>query len=140
MTPEQLMEMVKDHPPGDLIDKYIKARDAKKEVERLAKLEAAKFQDFMDAVEIELMRKLDESKTDNLSVRGVGVAYRKFKTQHQISNWDLTIAQIQREQMWHMLTHNVRKEAVEEYMAAHDGKTPDGVEWRVEQTVEIRRK
>ncbi len=138
MDAEQLAKLVADKPAGELIEQYIKARDAKKELERVAKLETAKYQEFMDAIEIELMKQLDKSGTDNLAVRGVGTAFRKLSTKCSVESWDDAFRFIQQNNMWHMLVHNVRKEAVEEYMRETSEPVP-GVGWRVEEGVEIRR-
>jgi hypothetical protein len=67
-----------------------------------------------------------------------GTAYRQLKEHYRVSNWDKTLAVIQREGLWHALYKQVSKTAMREYHQ-QTGEIMDGIEYSADVEFVVRK-
>lgn len=121
----------------ELVEQYIKMRDAKDKAK-------AKFTEKMAPLE-EAMTKIEALLLQQFAALGVssvttphGTAFKSTRTSATVADWDLCLDFVKSKELWQLLERRVSKQAVEEYKQEHSD-LPPGVNWRAETTVNVRR-
>ncbi len=118
---------------ADLIAQFIKLRDTIATEQAAFDEKMKPYKAGMDAIEQAITAQLlaldnDEGKR-NISIPGVGVAFRQQWTSAKVvdgdSFFDFVIDNNERQ----LLTMHVAKDAVKEYMETHNGTLPPGIDW-----------
>ena len=122
---------------NELVDKYVKLRDAKAAKKKEYDTELAKYDTAMEKIEAILLKHFEETGADSVKTEQ-GTAYRSSRTSATVADWDSFLGHVRHHDAWEMLEHRVNKKAVEEYKAANED-LPPGVNWKEEVVVNIRR-
>lgn len=120
-----------------LVETYIKLRDAKKSIDDAAKAKTAKLVALMDQIEAQLLADFDASGVESLRT-GAGTAYKSLRTSATVADWPAAFGFIQANGLWDMLERRVSKEAVETYRQ-ENGALPPGVNYNAAYVINIRR-
>jgi len=124
---------------GDLIERYIKIRDAKKEVEERHKEELQPYKDQLEKIEAYFLNHFNEENVDSVAINGVGTAFKQVRTSAKVNCWDTLIKFILENDHLEMLEKRVSKGAVEAYRDEFKD-LPPGIDWAEVAVVNIRRK
>jgi len=120
-----------------MIERYVKLRDKKKEIEARHKDELAPFNDALKRLEGFMLEALNQSGLDSMK-SAHGTAFKSTRTSATVKDWPLTLAFIREHQAWDLLEARVAKTVAYQIMA--DTKAPiPGVETSAELTVNVRR-
>jgi len=121
----------------DVVERYIKLRDAKDKLRAHQKAEMAKLDTVMDQLEVMLLAELNDKGLEAAKTSH-GTVYKSVKTQAGVADWDALLSYIQANGLWTMLERRVSKDAVVQFREANND-LPPGVNWREEVSVNIRR-
>jgi len=123
----------------DVIAGYLKLRREKEAIEARAKAELAEVKEKMEVLENYILRVLNESGADSIKVSGLGTAYLSLKSYASVADRVALRAFIEETGEIDLLNMAVNKTALQEYMAANDGRVPPGVNYKTEREVVIRK-
>lgn len=121
----------------ELVEKYIRLRDAKAQLKAEYTQKAAKLDDILDRIEAVLLQQFSEFGMESVRTKA-GTAYKSTRVSATVADWDSVLAFIKKNDLWQMLEHRVSKQAVEQFKEVN-GDLPPGVNWREEVVVNIRR-
>jgi hypothetical protein len=121
---------------NDVVSKYMRLRDAKKQLAERQSQEMARLTDPMRKLEAALLDHLNQLHAESVRTNN-GTVYKTTRTSAKVVDWEPCLAFILEHQLTHMLERRVSKTAVEEYLAAH-GELPPGVSISSELSVNIR--
>lgn len=121
----------------ELIEKYIKLRDAQAQVKEAAKAKLAKIEAVMDKIEGYILEEFNAQGIESARTEA-GTAYKTLRTSATVADWPATLSYIQEHNLWDMLERRVSKTAVEAFRDEHKD-LPPGINWREEVLVNIRR-
>jgi len=121
----------------ELIQKYLKLREAKQEKEAEHKAELKPITNAMTKIEQMLLSEFSETGQESAKT-AFGTAYVSTRTSAKVANRDEFLEFVTREGAWSFLESRVNKTAVDEYMAEHE-ELPPGVDVTRSMTVNIRR-
>jgi putative component of toxin-antitoxin plasmid stabilization module len=121
----------------DLVEKYIKLRDAKDKLRQKHKAEVAQIDNLLERIEASLLADFKKEGIESVRTE-CGTAYRTTRTSAGVADWDAVLSYIQANGLWSMLERRVSKEAVAQFREEHD-ELPPGVNWREEVVVNVRR-
>lgn len=125
--------------PDHIVRVYIAKRDDKEEVLRLAKLQNESTDAWLCAAEATLKRFLNEQKLTS-SATEFGRFYKKSRNSVTVGDKESFLGWIkQDEARWVFLDVKANKTAAVEYKDANGGALPDGLNYREEEVVEVRR-
>jgi len=118
---------------ADLIAQFIKLRDTMAAEQAGFDKHMQPYKDGMTAIEQAITAALlaldnDEGKR-NISIPGVGVAFRQQWTSATVADGDTFFDFVIDNNERQLLTLHVAKDAVKEYMETHNGTLPPGVDW-----------
>lgn len=120
-----------------VVEKYIKLRDMKAEIQAEAKAKLAKLEDHMTRMEAALLAAFDENGMESVRTKA-GTAYKSLRTSATVADWDTVLGFVRDQELWSMLERRVSKDAVLQFREAHND-LPPGVNWREEIVVNVRR-
>lgn len=112
----------------EVISAHIKLRDFIDETEKAQAAEVAPLKAKLKVMEDWLLAKLDADGLQNISVKGVGVAFKKKASSVTVGDWDATLTWIKQNEAWDYLPRSVVKTAVEAYIKQHQ-EPPPGVNY-----------
>ncbi len=121
-----------------IIKKYVELRDAIDAVNNEAKKKVATLTEAQDVLSSVLMKLAKEQGVSSFKTDS-GTAFVQTKTYAGIANWNQTIEYIKANDAYNLLNKAVNKTAVKEYIDKHE-IPPPGVNWTVEQEIQVRRK
>lgn len=121
----------------ELVEKYIKLRDAKSKAVKQFKDKMAKVDSVLTRIEGDILKQFNASGLESARTKS-GTAYKSTRVSATVADWDSTLDFIRENEMWNMLEHRVSKDAVQQYREVHDD-LPPGVNWREEVVVNVRR-
>lgn len=124
---------------GALIERYIKIRDAKKEIEERHKEELAPYKEQLEKIEAYFLNHFNEEEVDSVAIKGVGTAFKQVRTGARVADWDAVLKFILEGDHIEMLEKRVSKAAVEAYRDEFKD-LPPGIDWTEVAVVNIRRK
>lgn len=120
-----------------VIGKYVELRDLKAQMKAEFDEKVAPVQTALDTVERVLLAHMQANGSTGVKTKA-GTAYVKETTSVTVADWDSFFEFVRSNNAWVMLNKAANKTAVQEY-AADRGDLPPGLNFRVEQTVGIRR-
>jgi hypothetical protein len=124
-------------PVDQMVENYIRLRDAKAEFGKKYDEKIAPIDAEMKRIEAELLRQFQQLGIDSAGSQS-GTAYKSTRTSCSVKDWPATLGYIQQHGLWHMLERRVSKTAVEEFVTAN-GDLPPGLDMRTEVTINVRR-
>lgn len=92
------------------------------------KAELAPINEELEMCELFIKNHMNETNTQSLNITGAGMAYFTTKSKCSVGDFDATLAAIREQNLWHLLTKAVSKEAVKDYIKEH-GVPPAGVDY-----------
>lgn len=95
-----------------LVSGYISLRDAIEADETEFKAKVKPKKEMLEKIEQEFKKHFDATGTDNLTVKGVGTAFKKIVTSVTVGDWDEVWEYIQKNEAWDVLEHRANKTAV----------------------------
>lgn len=122
----------------DLVEKYIKLRDAKAKAKGRYEDQVAELTAVMDRIEAAILAEFTKAGIDSCST-GEGTAYRSVKTSASVADWDATLNFIRANDLWHMLERRVSKDAVVQWKNENND-LPPGLNWNEIVSINVRRK
>lgn len=121
----------------DLVDRYVKLRDKKAQIEAEHKTQLAPINGMLDKIEGVLLQKFQEVGVDSMKTEA-GTAYIATKTSVSVADWDAYFEFIKQNDAWHMLNRSANKTAVEDFRSAND-ELPPGINYSAVHTLNVRR-
>jgi hypothetical protein len=120
------------------IDRYIKIRDKKKEMQDRHKAELAPINTALDALEQGFLNHLNGTNSDNAVAKGIGTAYRTVRHSATIEDGATFRRHVIGAEAWHLADWKANANAVHEAMVETKAPVP-GVKFSSEAVVNIRR-
>lgn len=121
----------------DVVDRYVKLRDKKAEMDAAHKLALEPINAAMDRCETYLLATLKGMGVESVRT-SAGTAFTKTAVSVTVANWPALLDFIKTKNMWSMLKRDVTKSVVQEYREEHND-LPPGVSWSEARVVNIRR-
>lgn len=121
----------------EVIKAYIKLRDDLDALKREQKEQTKPLYAKLQTLEAWLQHQLNMQGLKNFKGAS-GVAFIKRDTSATVRDWKATLAWIKETGLWEILEKRVSKSVVEDYIEA-SGEVPPGVEYKVEEVVQVRR-
>ena len=121
-----------------MLGAYMKIRDARGELKRTFEEKDGELKRKHALIEAGLMKMMQESGSENLTVRGIGMAYLTTKTFTKGKDWDALWKYIEESGNLDLLQRRLSSRAVQEYMDANEGELPPGVDVSQERAVVVR--
>jgi len=134
-----MSEQLKAAPDGVLIEAYLKMRKLRDEAKRAFVVAQKPTLDGMQAIENEMLRRLNESETDSKS-SDKGTAYVTSKKSATLMDREAFFNYVHSNDAWDLADLRANCAAVEKFGEANDGELPPGVKFNVEKAVNIRKK
>jgi hypothetical protein len=122
---------------NEMVEGYIKLRDAKAKIEADAKTKIAPLQALMDEVEGKILQRFQETGIESART-AAGTAYVTTRASVTVADRDTFLKFVCDNEAWDMLENRCKKEAVVQYKTANDD-LPPGLNWSEERKVGIRR-
>lgn len=122
---------------AELIEKYLKIRDAKDAKVKEHKDELARYNNALTKIEQLLLKEFNETGQDSAKTP-FGTAYRTIRTSAKVADRDSFFDFVRETEGWDFLESRANKSAVEAYMEEHD-ELPPGVDVSRTTTINIRR-
>jgi len=121
----------------DMIGKYVRLRDQKRQVEEKHKEELKRYNDVLSGIEAWLMEQMNRLGLDNMKTPH-GTAFKSVRRSATVYEWAVTLPWIIANQAWHLLEARVSKTAA--FDTVNETKEPiPGVELNTEVCLNIRR-
>lgn len=121
----------------DMIGRYVRLRDKKKELNAEHAKNIAKYDQAMDTLEAWLLEHMQQTKLRTL--RGDhGTAYQSKRTSATVSNWQEFLTYVIEHDAWDLLEHRVAKLAAEALVEETKQPIP-GVDMTSEVCVNVRK-
>ena len=124
------------HNIDDLVGKYLKLRELKKQKEEAYKQDVAPVSEMMDKLEMLFLQRMNEAGLESLPTKH-GTPYKTKRTSVTVADWESSLPFIRTNELWHLLERRVSKTAVQQYVEEH-GDLPPGLNWREEIVVNVR--
>lgn len=122
----------------DLVEKYIKLRDAKAKAKGKYEDSISELTAIMDRIEALILDEFTKSGVESCST-AEGTAYRTVKTSASVADWDATLNFIRAGEHWEMLERRVSKDAVVRWKEENND-LPPGLNWNEIVAINVRRK
>jgi hypothetical protein len=120
-----------------LVERYIKLRDAKAEIARVAKEKAARIDTVQKRIEAALLAQFNQLGLDNVKT-AAGTAYKSTRTSATVADRDAMLEWVIANENWNFIESRVNKTAVEEFRNEHND-LPPGINWSEEIVINVRR-
>ena len=120
-----------------LVDKYIRIRDKKAEVQKVQKAELARFDEALHAIERIFLTHMQENNVNSLNTDH-GTAYKKVQTSCTIADRDAFLSFIREGDNWAFADLRANAPAVKAYLDANE-TLPPGVNFTSRLTVNVQR-
>lgn len=122
----------------ELIRAFLDTRDKKEALEKSHKEQLAPYRDTLNKIGALLQSRLLADGLQNLSVKGVGVAFLSETASAKVEEWELTLDWIKQHNAWDLLEARVNKSAFVDYHA--QGHNVPGVSLTKELAIRVNRK
>jgi hypothetical protein len=93
----------------------------------------------MDTIEVGFLKMMNDTGTDQLKVKGVGMCYLSQRVLPICKDWSALWTHVQESGNFDLLQKRLASGGVADYMETHDGNTPPGVTTTIERGVSVRR-
>jgi hypothetical protein len=129
--------------PGETIkDVMLRRKQLNDEIadcDAIVKATLAPLQAELKEVEAKVHKYLLDNGLQNIKLDGIGMAFFGSWTRASVKDVDALFPWLVANDMMHMLTKAISKEAVKDYMDANNGTLPPGVEWSAGRQVNFRK-
>lgn len=109
------------------------------ELSKAFKAKDAELKKSLDLIEVAFLKMMNETGSDQLKVKGVGVCTRSQRVWPNCKDWRALYEHVLENGNFDLLQKRLSSTAVKEYMESHDGDTPPGVITTIERGVSVRR-
>lgn len=149
--PEVSVEELQAAADGDLLQAFIALRDRKDANTQVNEKKAAAFEKGLDAISAILIARQQERKIDQISVKGVGTAFRSVRLKVSCGDWtkfhgwlvDQIVERVNANQstddLFAFFQRRLTVDTVKQYMKDHEGSVPPAVNALQEYTLNVRR-
>ena len=120
-----------------LVDKYIRIRDKKAEVQKTQKAELARFDEALHTIERVFLTFMQENNVDSLNTNH-GTAYKRVQTSCTIADRDAFLNFVREGDNWAFADLRANAPAVKAYLDANES-LPPGVNFTSRLTVNVQR-
>lgn len=120
-----------------VVEKYVKIRDMKSELETAHKAKIAKVDEALSKLEVALLQEFDAVGAESIKTAH-GTAYKTMRTFTNVADWDSFIETVEAKKAWFMLDRRCNKTGVLQWKEAH-GELPPGINMRQEVAINVRR-
>lgn len=120
-----------------MVERYVRLRDRKKEIEARHKEELAPYNEGMKLLEGYMLEALNQAGLSSMRSPH-GTAYKSTRTSATVKDWPLTLAFIRERNAWDLLEARVSKLVAFQIMSDTSEPIP-GVETSAEEVVNVRR-
>lgn len=120
-----------------LVDKYIRIRDKKAEVQKTQKAELARFDEALHTIERVFLTFMQENNVDSLNTNH-GTAYKRVQTSCTIADRDAFLNFVREGGNWAFADLRANAPAVKAYLDANES-LPPGVNFTSRLTVNVQR-
>ena len=93
----------------------------------------------LDTIETGFLKIMNDTGTDQLKVKGVGMVFRTQRILPNAKDWNAVFTYIQESGNFDLLQKRLAQGGVQAYMESNDGDTPPGVTTTIERGVGVRR-
>ena len=118
---------------------YINIRDTRSKLKREFESTDNEMKKQADLLETQFLKMMQDSGSDNLTVRGLGQVIKSKKEQAQARDWNSIIEYIQESGDVEILQRRLALGRVKQYLDDNAGALPPGVDLTTEITVTVRR-
>ena len=123
---------------SEVLEIYVQTRDKKAEMEAAHKEAFKSINAKIGKIEAALLEVMNETGIDSIKT-ALGTAYKSTRNSATVADkeafWDFVVANNE----YGLVDKRVSKTAVEQYLEQHQ-QLPAGINWRVETTINFRRK
>lgn len=116
-----------------IVEKYVKVRDAKKKLKEKHAAELKPYDEAMDLAEAAILKQLQTLGADSVKTK-FGTCYKSLQTTCTVADWSVLFEWIKNRELWPLLERRVNKSTVMEHIS-ETGSPPPGV--NVVQRVEL---
>lgn len=120
-----------------LVDKYVRIRDKKAEVQKTQKAELARFDEALHTIERVFLTFMQENNVDSLNTNH-GTAYKRVQTSCTIADRDAFLNFVREGDNWAFADLRANAPAVKAYLDANES-LPPGVNFTSRLTVNVQR-
>lgn len=120
-----------------VVDRYVKLRDKKKEMEEAHKASLRPINEAMERLEVALLTHLEQNGTEAVRTKA-GTAYKKTETSITIADKEVFKNHLFETGRWDLADIRASKTGIEAYREENDD-LPPGVNWRQSLSVGIQR-
>ena len=120
-----------------LVDKYIRIRDKKAEVQKTQKAELARFDEALHTIERVFLTFMQENNVDSLNTNH-GTAYKRVQTSCTIADRDAFLNFVREGDNWAFADLRANAPAVKAYLDANES-LPPGINFTSRLTVNVQR-
>ena len=125
---------------SDLVATYITIRDRRANRKRAFLIEDEADKTRQEKIEAVFLMKFKELGIDSVkAANGAGTAYKALQTSATVADRSVFLEHVVSNSAFELLDVKANKTSVAEYKAANDGAIPPGLNWREEQTINVRR-
>ena len=125
---------------SDLVAAYITIRDRRATRKRAFLVEDEADKGRQEKIEAVFLMKFKELGIDSIKAsNGTGTAYKAVQTSATVADRAVFLEHVIANQAFELLDVRANKTSVAEYKEANEGAIPPGLNWREEQTVNVRR-
>lgn len=125
---------------SDLVAAYITIRDRRATRKRAFLVEDEADKGRQEKIEAVFLMKFKELGIDSIKAsNGTGTAYKAVQTSATVADRSVFLEHVIANQAFELLDVRANKTSVAEYKEANEGAIPPGLNWREEQTVNVRR-
>lgn len=121
-----------------MLGAYMAIRNKRSEIKRAFEEEDGDLKKKHALIEAALLKMMQETGSENLTVKGTGMAYLTTKTFTKGKDWDALWKYIEESGNLDLLQRRLSSRAVQEYMDANEGELPPGVDVSQERAVVVR--
>lgn len=132
-TADKIMDSTK------LAKAYVKLRDAKQEIMRVAEDEASKLEAKMELIEAEMLKFMNTNKMSSIATTA-GTFYKELDVKPSCSDWTAFYEWIKENDTFEFLEKRVTKTQIKQYMEMNEDELPPGISVHKEYKVRVRRK
>jgi hypothetical protein len=123
---------------GGYIEKYLKIRTKKDEIKKRHKEELRPYNDMIEMLENGFLRHLNDTKTDNSSVKGIGTLYRSTKRSATIADAAAFRRHVIGAEDWDLVDWRANAPQVHAFIEKNE-TIPPGVNFSVVSEVNVRK-
>jgi len=125
---------------SDLVAAYITIRDRRATRKRAFLVEDEADKGRQEKIEAVFLMKFKELGIDSIKAsNGTGTAYKAVQTSATVADRSVFLEHVLANKAFELLDVRANKTSVAEYKEANEGAIPPGLNWREEQTVNVRR-